>query len=158
MKKKTSKKISNVGLRISKNKTTRLFFKKKEKRPVHKKKEHKTSQFPRILRIFTERYFFASLIIIVLVAAIGILGVKLNKDINQKQEVDKERQEIIKEVEFWKTVVTKYKDYRDAYFQLAILEYRLGDFRASKFYLQKTFELDPNFDKGRELEKILNKK
>ena len=82
----------------------------------------------------------------------------LYKDVNRKQEIDKERQEIIKEVKFWKGVVAEYKDYRDAYFKLALLAYRLGDFKASKFYLEKALDIDPNFEKGRKLEGILSTK
>lgn len=145
MKKLASKKSSNKSKVGSKR-----FFKQREKlgSPL---------QFPRILRTFTEKYFFAILVLLVLAVAIVFLGLNLYKSINQKQEIDKERLKITKEVEFWKAVVAKYKDYRDAYFQLALLEYRLGNFKGSKFYLQKTLELDPNFEKGRELEAVITK-
>ena len=72
-----------------------------------------------------------------------------------KLKLESERNKIIQEIEYWQDVVNKYKDYRDAYFQLAILEYRLKDFNKSKFYLDRALELDPNFEKGRVMETIL---
>jgi len=155
MKKKTSK---TTDAKLQTN--AKHFFKRvKKKSTVRKKKNRKQLKFPNIFRFITERkYFIAFLVLFVISLAIIIVGVNLYKNISEKEEVDKERRGIIKEVEFWKEVVSEYKDYRDAYFQLALLEYRLGDYKASGFYLQKTFELDPNFEKGRELERILNVK
>ena len=73
---------------------------------------------------------------------------------NELQNVKKERERIVSEINHWGKVVSKYSDYRDAYFKLAVLEYQLGDNEKSKKYLEKALKLDPNFDKGRELEKI----
>lgn len=134
------------------------FFKRKEKASsVGKIKKKKSFQFPRIFRSFTEKYFLASLISFALILIIIIVGLDLYKDIKEKQKNDKERQEIIKELQFWEAVVGKYKDYRDAYFQLALLEYRLGDFNESNFYLEKALSLDPNFKEGIRLVEILRK-
>lgn len=152
MKKKTLKKLSSVK---SKHRP-KHFFKRFKKTPsAHKIKDKKLLKFPRILRTFTEKYFLACLILFVLVVMLVVVGMDLYKDIDQKQKIDKERQEIVKQLQFWQSVVAKYKDYRDAYFQLAILDYRLGDISTSKFYLKKALDIDPNFEKGRELEKIL---
>lgn len=87
---------------------------------------------------------------------IGISGYDLYGNYQSKKKLDLERQEIISKIEKWQGIANKYKDYRDAYFQLAILEYRLRDFDKSKFYLDKTLALDPNFEKGRTLEKLLS--
>lgn len=74
---------------------------------------------------------------------------------NELQKLKNEREKIIFEINHWEKVVTNYKDYRDAYFKLAVLEYQLGESEKSKNYLNKALELDPNFEKGRELERIL---
>ena len=144
MKKKVYKKVA-----------PKLRFFTKKKKATSAQKNKKTLEFPNILRTFTEKHFFALVISLFLLTAVIFSGFNLYKSNSQKQEVDKERWEIIKEVTFWKSVVAKYSDYRDAYFQLAILHYRLGDFVSSKFYLEKTLDIDPNFEKGRELEEIL---
>lgn len=88
---------------------------------------------------------------------IGISSFDLYNNFQDKKKIDLERQEIISKIEKWQAIAHKYKDYRDAYFQLAILEYRLRNFAKSKVYLDKTLALDPNFEKGIMLEKILNR-
>lgn len=135
----------------------RFFKRKADVSPRHKKSK-KASQFPSIIRTFTEKYFLTSLVSFFLVAIVIIFGLDLYRNIKQKEEIDKERQEVISKIQYWQGITNKYKDYRDAYFQLAVLEYRLGNFRESKFYLQKALSLDPNFEKGRELEKVLSSK
>lgn len=74
----------------------------------------------------------------------------------QKKQADRQRQALENQVEYWKGIAEKHKDYRDAYFQLSLLEYQLRDLESSRMYLKKVFELDPNFEKGKELEKLLN--
>ena len=76
----------------------------------------------------------------------------------KKQEIDKTRQEIVSSILYWERVIDRYKDYRDGYFQLAVLEYRLTNFERSRDYLDKALTIDPNFEKGRMLEQILNTK
>lgn len=87
---------------------------------------------------------------------LGTSGYDLYNNYQDKKKLDLERQEIISKIEKWKAIVSKYKDYRDGYFQLAILEYRLRDFTKSKLYLDKVLALDPNFEKGRVFEKVLS--
>lgn len=123
-------------------------------------KKHNKS--PRIYLIFTDRYRkpIKQLVFIYIIGVIFfILGASifaLYDSYQKKQAIDKKRKEINNEISYWKSIVDKYKDYRDGYFQLAILEYRLKDFNKSKFYLDKALALDPNFEKGRVLEKALN--
>ena len=59
---------------------------------------------------------------------------------------------------YWQGIVSKYKDYRDGYFQLAVLEYQLGNIQKAKLHLDEVLKLDPNFEKGRELGKVLSSK
>lgn len=73
----------------------------------------------------------------------------------QKKQVDNQRAALERQVEYWNGVIKEHKDYRDAYFQLALLQYQLRNFEKSKEYLKKVFELDPNFEKGKELEVLL---
>lgn len=88
----------------------------------------------------------------------GVSTYDLYSNYQSKKKIDLERQEVISKIGKWEEIINKYKDYRDGYFQLAILEYRLRNFDKAKFYLKKTLDLDPNFEKGRDFEKILNSK
>ena len=129
-----------------------------KKSPIKSRSEPKASsaQFPSFFLTFTEKYFLVVLVSFVLLLMIVVVGLDLYKDIKQIQKAQAERQKTTRELQFWQLVVSKYKDYRDAYFQIALLEYRLGNFNKSRSYLQKTLSLDPNFEKGRELEKVLS--
>ncbi len=76
-------------------------------------------------------------------------------DYQKQQAVLQERQKLLQDVTHWEGVVEKYKGYRDGYFQLAVLEYKLGDRGKATMYLQKALELDPNFEAGKKLDKLL---
>lgn len=119
--------------------------------------------FPKNTRFITERFhnrivILVGLLSVVLLIMISFVGWDLYKNIQEKKRIEIERQQIISEIDFWQTVSKKYKGYRDAYFKLAVLEYKLGNDAKSQFYLSKTFALDPNFAKGRALEKSLESK
>ena len=146
MKKKTLK-----NSKIKSKSSPKHFFKKKEKLS-------QPFRFPNIIRIFTEKYFLGFIISFILVVLLIVVGLDLYKDIKDQQKIEKERKDVISKIQYWEGIVNKYKDYRDAYFQLALLEYRLKNFDKAKSYVQKTLSIDPNFEKGRELEKILKKK
>jgi len=105
---------------------SKQFFKKKEKLS-------RSLQFPNIFRSFTERYFLTLLVSFVLVIILAIVGLDLYKDVLEQKKIETERKETISKIEYWQKIVDKYKDYRDAYFQLAILEYRLKNFDKSKY-------------------------
>ena len=128
---------------------SKQFFKKKEKLS-------RSLQFPNIFRSFTERYFLTLLVSFVLVIILAIVGLDLYQDVLEQKKIETERKETISKIEYWQKIVDKYKDYRDAYFQLAILEYRLKNFDKSKYYLNKVLSIDPNFENGRDMEQILN--
>lgn len=125
------------------------------KKQTAKKKPAEPKKSPRINRFFTEWYVFPIAFSIILVLIAGILGVQYVSLAQEYTVLQKERARAEEEVVFWEKVVEKYPDYRDAYFKIALLEYQLGNTQKSKDYLQKTLGLDPNFDKGRELERFL---
>ena len=70
--------------------------------------------------------------------------------------LNNEKIKVQNELIFWQKEVGKMPNYRDAYFKLALLNYQLKDFDKANEYLKKTLSLDPNFEKGRELEKLLS--
>ncbi|MBI4100491.1 tetratricopeptide repeat protein [Candidatus Microgenomates bacterium] len=117
--------------------------------------EKAKDKFPSIYRRITEKKIWLAVASVVIGVAILIVGADLQKNIQKKQDIEKERVKIAKEIEYWEKTIEKYKDFRDAYFQLAVLNYRLGELEKAKPFLQKTLELDPNFEEGRELEKLV---
>lgn len=71
--------------------------------------------------------------------------------------IQAERGKIEKELTFWKGEQRRYPNYRDIYFKIASLNYQLGNKEEAKVSLDKALEIDPNFENGRELEKLLAK-
>lgn len=123
----------------------------------HNQKINKLKQkFPRISRIITEKkvtliWFLSSILLV----PIGFATANTFSAYKQREAVYAQREKLQKDVVFWEEVVQKHSGYRDGYFTLALLEYRLGDKEKAKSYLDKSLALDPNFEKGRELEKLL---
>ncbi|MCL4418976.1 tetratricopeptide repeat protein [Patescibacteria group bacterium] len=129
---------------------------------VNKGEEKQKTKFPKIFRFITERLELFKLVLIgfvsgILFAVLVFVAIDVYKNYQQKLLLDLERRAIINEISFWNNASIKYQGNKDAYFQLALLEYRLKDFSKSKYYLQKALFLDPNFEDGRKLESILNK-
>ncbi len=82
-------------------------------------------------------------------------GLSLYSHLQQKKDLDNRKSVIVSQIQVWQEIVGKYKDYRDGYLTLAILEYRLGDNDQARLYLKQALSIDPNFEKARDLEKIL---
>lgn len=125
--------------------------------------------FPKIPRFISEkiRYLRPFLVkqektlikiglVLILLILIIFAGSDVYKNYQTRNKVLSERQKIVAEIEYWSRIKDQHKDYRDAYFKLALLHYQLKDFDSAKKNLEKVFELDPNFEKGKELEKLLN--
>jgi len=151
----------------------------------NKEKKQVASQFPNIYRIITESrvvkktqkswfrlsnqpkfhkttLFLSGILIVavVLVLSLGIIifGINFVKNYKAFQELSAKRQNLKSQVNFWQSVSEKYPGFKDAYFQAAVLEYRLGDLEKAQNYNQKSLRLDPNFVDAIKLEEILNKK
>ena len=79
------------------------------------------------------------------------------KELEQDLKKAKEKpRKIRQEIEFWEEIIKEKPNYRDAYFQLAILNYQIYQKEKTLQYLQKTFELDANFEPAKKLEKLLS--
>lgn len=113
--------------------------------------KYKEFKFPSNYRIIT-----VIVLSLVLIALISLISLDFYKNFGEKQRVGEERQKLVSEILFWQGIIAKHKDYRDAYFKLASLEYQLKNFNQARKYLQKVLEIDPNFEVGRRLEKLLN--
>lgn len=95
-------------------------------------------------------FIYAITIFLILISAFDLFS-----NFQKQKEINFETEKIQSEIKLWQEVTNKFKDYKEAYYQLAILEYRLGETDLAKFYIDKSLYLDPNFEKARELRKIL---
>lgn len=130
---------------------------------MNKKEEKKESKFPKIFRFITEGSESWQLILIgfasgIVFAVLVFVALDTYKNYQEKLLLGLDRKAIINEINFWNGALMKYQGNRDAYLQLALLEYRLKDFSQSRYYLQKALFLDPNFEEGRKLESVIDKR
>jgi len=115
--------------------------------------------FPKNLRFITEYTFTESqshLIKVILTSVISLLllfliflqGIAIWSDYKQQELLVQQRQELQNEVNYWKGIAQKYQGYRDVYYRIAALQYKLGNITESQKYIKKALELDPNFPEG----------
>ncbi len=148
------------------------------------KKIHLASQFPNIYRRITEKLAFKKLpkikfipswrdklnkiplslkilttliVIIALVCGIGFFGLRTYQDFAKTQQILAQRQQIQAKINFWQSISDKYDGYKDAYFQMAMLDYQLGNFQKAKLENEKALSLDPNFTDAIKLEAVFDK-
>lgn len=121
-------------------------------------------QFPNNLRLITENFvvkFFLrkQILLLTIIASILIIltilvvALDLSNNYIRNQKYIGERESIQKEIRFWESVLQKYPDYRDAYYELAVLNYRLKDIDKSRKNINKALRIDPNFKEGNEFKK-----
>jgi len=84
-----------------------------------------------------------------------IVGLDLHDNLQIKKETGLQRENFEKDLKFWESFIKENEDYRDAYFQASILEYRLGNIFRAKMYVEKGLSLDPNSGDGKKLERFL---
>ena len=115
------------------------------------------SLFPKINRFITESWKFILVSFISGLILIGIIiqSLGLYSGLQAQREIEEQRSKTEKELALWKNSLSKYKNYRDIYLKIASLEYQLGDKEAAREDLNKALEIDPNSEKGRQLEKIV---
>jgi tetratricopeptide (TPR) repeat protein len=86
-----------------------------------------------------------------LIALIFIQSVTLWHNMQQREVYIQQRVAMEQELAYWQGVADKYQGYRDVYYRIASIQYKLGNTAASQEYLKKALELDPNFPEGRVL-------
>ena len=143
------------------------------------------TQFPNIYRFITEQklfklllkvefrllnqskykkeiiYFLSFIIVcrtILVFLAVSVLSIKLYREINIYLGITSQRQEMQRKINFWKSFMQKYDGYKDAYFQIALLEYSLGNFEKARHYNKQALLLDPGFEDANNLEVLLESK
>ncbi|MBI4089300.1 MAG: tetratricopeptide repeat protein [Candidatus Levybacteria bacterium] len=106
---------------------------------------------------FLKMYTLSLKIFVVLIFLLTtvIVGIDLQKNITLKDNIDRQRGDVTRELKFWESFIGKHQDYRDAYFKMSVLEYKLGNISSAKEYVSKGLSLDPNSENGKKLEQFL---
>jgi hypothetical protein len=127
----------------------------------------RTWEFPNISRFITEtkdklsweeKKHFVYIFTFIFLLFIGFMIFDLKQKIVVASDMQSQKQQVLENIHRLEGVVDKYKDYKDGYLELAILEYRLGNITKAKYYLEKVFKIDPNSKVGIALENILREK
>jgi tetratricopeptide (TPR) repeat protein len=147
------------------------------------KKINLASQFPNISRLITERgvfkklpkltirpslqaklnkiWFFSKiltliLVVVGLICGIAFFSLRTYQYYQTAQRIINQRQQIQSKINFWQSIAEKYEGYKDAYFQMAVLDYSLGNLQKAKMENKKALSLDPNFVDAQKLEVLLD--
>lgn len=75
----------------------------------------------------------------------------------EKEKLEAEISRIKEEQRFWEATAKEYPDMRDAYYQAAVAEYRLGNNAGVSLYLDKALELDSIYKPAKELKEKVTK-
>ena len=133
-----------------------------KKRKFYKKAKtkEKRKEFPINSRTITEKFksdHFIFLIGILLIStAILVVSLDLYSNIKLQKKLTNEKIQILNDLVFWQNEIKSTPNYRDGQFKLALLSYQLKDFNKASEYLNNAMIFDPNFEKGKELEKLLS--
>lgn len=138
--KNIKKKISPVGT-------------KNKKSPSNYRTNPESARTSKLLGLYGRA--LKTFVILIFMVTVVVVGLDLQNNLQAKQRIDSQRKALIADLSFWKDFISKHQNYRDAYFQASILEYRLGDTFEAKMYTQKGLSLDPNSINGEKLEKFL---
>jgi len=144
-------------------------FKNKKKKVYVKKSPSNSRTIPANLKFSLPKFNHTALlkiysgvlqifVIIVFIAAVIIVGLDFHKNLQISQEIDSQRKTLVRDLKFWENFISEHQNYRDAYLQASILEYKLGDTSKAKMYAEKGLVLDPNSEIGRKIEEFLKNK
>lgn len=125
-------------------------------------KQNRKPELPIIYRKITESiYSWVSLkkipIILCLLLLLGLsfyAGFLLIRNVSGFVHSLSQREKLMQEENLWENIVQRYPSYRDAYFQLAVISYRLGDPDQEREFLNKTLQIDPNFVPAQNLQNL----
>jgi hypothetical protein len=73
-----------------------------------------------------------------------------------QERPDPSLEALTEEHTYWQNVIETHPDYRDGYFNLAVIAYRMSKFSDARMYVEKVKELDPNYTPVFLLEKDIN--
>lgn len=124
--------------------------------------EEKPLEFPKIPRFITESLFSKKALFLLKYISVGavsgalLIGITLqafdlHTNMLQVKQVAQDREQVMHEVVYWKQIADTYSGYRDIYYRIAALQYKLGNKEEAQSYVKKALELDPNFQEAQVL-------
>ncbi len=117
--------------------------------------------FPKINSIKLLKIYGGALkvfVIFIFTIAVAIVGYDFQQNLQVKQNIDSQRGVLTKDLSFWEKFISRHQNYRDAYFQASVLEYKLGNIYKAKMYVEKGLGLDPSSENGKRIEEFLKNK
>lgn len=130
------------------------------KKKFYKKSKQKAEKLPSNYRNIPEKLnadrvvFFVGFLSVLI--AISLISIDIYTNFEKQKELTNEKFRVLREVSFWENEIKVRPGFRDGYMQLALLNFQLKNFNESRENLDKALVLDPNFEKGRELERLLD--
>jgi len=87
-----------------------------------------------------------------------VLGQKTNSKLEElwQKKHNADPKDIQKLISYWEKIIEQKPNYRDAYLQLAILNYKIYENKKALEFLKEALEIDPNFPAAKDLEKLIN--
>lgn len=83
--------------------------------------------------------------------AIGIVTNDIRQNIFVLSEKQQEKHILVSQIAYWKNIVGLHNGYRDAWYQLAMLEYRMGSGQAAYDHAKEALRIDPEFADAKQL-------
>jgi len=96
-----------------------------------------------------------ALVCLIILFLIAYFSLDLSKTLKAYSYQSSERAKVESQIKTWQSITDKYKGYKDGYLQLAVLEYRLGEFEKAKNYTNQALSLDPGYKEALEFQKKL---
>jgi hypothetical protein len=122
-------------------------------KPDHIKFNWPTIKATELLKIHGK--VFKILVILVFLLTAFVVGLDFKNNFTEKQKIDYQRNILVNNLNFWEDFITEHQNYKDAYFQASILEFKLGDASKARMYVERGLSLDPNSQDGRRMEQFL---
>lgn len=130
------------------------------RKKFYKKPKQKEEKLPSNYRNIPEKLnadrvvFFVGFLSVLI--AISLISVDIYSNFEKQKVLTNEKFKVVREISFWENEVRIRPGYRDGYMQLALLNFQLKNFTEAKENLDIVLALDPNFEKGRELERLID--
>ncbi len=130
------------------------------KKKFYKKPKQKEEKLPSNYRSIPEKLnadrvvFFVGFLSVLI--AISLISIDIYSNFEKQKALTNEKFRVVREISFWENEVRIRPGYRDGYMQLALLNFQLKNFTEARENLDKALHLDPNFKKGRELERLID--
>lgn len=91
--------------------------------------------------------WFATLLIL-------YFSLQVGNSFQKWENIQMQRSEMTSKANLWEGILGQYPNYQSAYFEAAILAYRLGNFGKTLDLLQKLSVIDPGFPYAKKLEML----